>query len=146
MEVQVGMFYIRSLPIFVNCNHNLSNNHHLNVLSSIPMVVVLGSYTFYYKVFLLMYVANFSLDFASGSPGGNSLRCTSELSCSTRAACPGWSGITMTEMEPTTFSVTIGLSGGLRGYQSITGRHRRIISASLYSSCHVMFQDCRGGE
>ena len=75
-----------------------------------------------------MYIANFLLNFTSGTPGGSSLSCTSELSCSSRQACPGWSGITMTEMEPTVFSVTIGLSGGLRGYQSITGRHRGIVS------------------
>ena len=33
----------------------------------------------------------------------------------------GWEGAIMTAMEPTTFTVKIGLSGGLRGYQSITG-------------------------
>ena len=88
-----------------------------------------------------MYVANFSLNFATGTPGGNSSSCTSELSCSTRQACPGWSGITKTEMEPTVFRVTIGLSGGLRGYQSITGWYR----GPPYSNCYLVFQVYQGG-
>ena len=69
----------------------------------------------------LPYVANFLLNFAAGSPGGNSLSCPSELSCSTRPVCQGWTGIALNATESTVFTVKLGLSGGIRGYQSITG-------------------------
>ena len=61
------------------------------------------------------------------SAGGNSeLRCESELSCSaTMPGCPGWTGLSISAPEPTVFRVTIGLSGGIRGYQSITGNTLR---------------------
>ena len=62
------------------------------------------------------------LNFATGS---SQLRCGSELSCSTPIqGCPGWTGLNISASEvsePTVFRVTIGLSGGIRGYQSITG-------------------------
>ena len=47
-------------------------------------------------------------------------KCSEPLQCEQEKIC-GWEGVTMTAMEPTTFTVKIGLSGGLRGYQSITG-------------------------
>ena len=59
------------------------------------------------------------LDFAAGDD--SELRCSSELSCSTRPECPGWNGLNITATEPTVFRVRIGTSGGIRGYQSITG-------------------------
>ena len=59
------------------------------------------------------------LNFAAGRD--SELSCRSELSCSTTPQCPGWTGLSMTATESTVFRVTIGLSGGIRGYQSITG-------------------------
>ena len=83
-------------------------------------------------MFLLRLAANFLLDFASGPPGKNSIHCmhirvvmfnkTNISSTWNHHAC-------MTTTEPTIYSVKIGLSGGIRGYQSITGKHR-IISTS----------------
>ena len=68
----------------------------------------------------LTHTANFMLNFAAGS--SSQLRCGSQLSCSTTMpGCPGWNGLSMSAPEPTIFRVTIGLSGGIRGYQSITG-------------------------
>ena len=61
------------------------------------------------------------------SAGGNSeLQCESELQCSAMPGCPGWTGLSISAPEPTVFRVTIGLSGGIRGYQSITGNALRI--------------------
>ena len=70
------------------------------------------------------------LNFAAGS--SSQLRCGSELSCSTTmTGCPGWTGLSISAPEPIVFRVTIGLSGGIRGYQSITGnvliRHVNVI-------------------
>ena len=57
---------------------------------------------------------NVQLNFAQSVQCSEPLQCMSEMVC-------GWEGVSMTAMEPTTFTVKIGLSGGLRGYQSITG-------------------------
>ena len=54
------------------------------------------------------------MDFAKKTECDRPLQCEQEKVC-------GWKGVTMTAMEPTTFTVKIGISGGLRGYQSITG-------------------------
>ena len=59
------------------------------------------------------------LDFAAGDD--SELRCSSKLSCLTSSECPGWNGLNITAAEPTVFRVRIGTSGGIRGYQSITG-------------------------
>ena len=70
------------------------------------------------------------LDFAAGED--SELRCSSELSCSASPAeCPGWTGLNSTATEPTTFRVRIGISGGIRGYQSITGNDLKCISIVL---------------
>ena len=61
------------------------------------------------------------LDFASGT-GSDNLRCEADLQCRVEQPCPAWSGKTIVAKEPTTFTVKIGLSGGTRGYQAITGR------------------------
>ena len=50
------------------------------------------------------------------------MQCSEQLKCMPEVVC-GWEGLSMTAMEPTTFAVKIGLSGGLRGYQSITGNY-----------------------
>ena len=55
-------------------------------------------------------------------------KCSELLQCEQEKVC-GWEGVTMTAMEPTTFTVKIGLSGGLRGYQSITGN---LIDCGIY--------------
>ena len=59
------------------------------------------------------------LNFADGS--NSELRCKSELSCITRPECRGWTGLSITATKSTVFRVRLGLSGGIRGYQSITG-------------------------
>jgi len=46
--------------------------------------------------------------------------CDQLLQCMPEMVC-AWEGLSMTAMEPATFAVKIGLSGGPRGYQSITG-------------------------
>ena len=90
----------------------------------------------------LPYTANYLVNFGAGTPGGSSLSCPSELSCSTRPACPGWSGIELTADEPTVFTVKLGLSGGIRGYQSITGN---ILMKYRCSDCYNIFQDYQVG-
>ena len=65
---------------------------------------------------MLPLLANVQLNFAQ------SLRCSESLQCMQEEVC-GWEGLSMTAMEPTTFTVKIGLSGGLRGYQAITGNY-----------------------
>ena len=61
------------------------------------------------------------LDFATGT-GSDNLQCQADLQCREIPSCPAWQGQTIVAKEPTTFSVKIGLSGGLRGYQAITGK------------------------
>ena len=56
------------------------------------------------------------MDFAERSQCSESLQCVEDM------VCP-WEGLSMTAMDPTTFMVKIGLSGGLRGYQAITGNY-----------------------
>lgn len=63
------------------------------------------------------FVANVQVNFAQSG-----LRCNETLQCMPEMVCD-WEGLSMTAMEPTTFTVKIGLSGGLRGYQAITGNH-----------------------
>ena len=75
------------------------------------------------------------LDFAAG--GDSELQCSSELSCSTRLECPGWTGLNITTTEPTVFRVRIGTSGGIRGYQSITGNET--LSAQVMLCIHRNF-------
>ena len=48
--------------------------------------------------------------------------CQAPLQCVMDEQLCGWSGITITAREATTFRVVIGPSGGLRGYQYITGK------------------------
>ena len=50
------------------------------------------------------------------------VECSEALQCMEEEVC-GWRGHSMTAMEPTTFTVKIGPSGGLRGYQYITGNY-----------------------
>ena len=59
-------------------------------------------------------LANVQVNFAQ------KMQCSDTLQCMEEDIC-GWKGHSVTAMEPTTFMVKIGLSGGLRGYQSITG-------------------------
>ena len=61
-------------------------------------------------------LANVELNFAE------SLRCGEPLQCMQEVVCD-WEGLSITAMEPTAFTVKIGLSGGLRGYQAITGNY-----------------------
>ena len=68
------------------------------------------------------------LNFSAGRD--SELRCKSELLCSTRQECPGWTEKNITATEFTVFRVRIGLSGGIRGYQSITGK---LLNISSYS-------------
>ena len=72
--------------------------------------------------FVLLLLANVRLNFAE------SVQCSEPLQCMQDMVC-GWEGLNMTAMEPTTFTVKIGLSGGLRGYQAITGN---------YTLCQIM--------
>ena len=64
---------------------------------------------------LFYFLENYQLNFAGGSQCSQPLQCIEEMVCA-------WEGINMTATEPTTFFVKIGLSGGLRGYQAITGK------------------------
>ena len=50
------------------------------------------------------------------------MECSETLQCMEEEIC-GWRGHSMTAMEPTTFTVKIGPSGGLRGYQYISGNY-----------------------
>ena len=59
-------------------------------------------------------LVNFQVDFAQRMQCNETLQCMEEEIC-------GWEGHSMTAMEPTAFTVKIGISGGLRGYQFITG-------------------------
>ena len=71
---------------------------------------------FFISILLLfLLLANVQLNFAQSMQCGEPLQCMEETVC-------GWEGLSMTAMEPTTFTVKIGLSGGLRGYQAITGK------------------------
>ena len=65
--------------------------------------------------FLLLAIANVQIDFAQRMECSGTLWCMEEKVCA-------WEGLSVTAMEPTTFTVKIGVSGGLRGYQSITGQ------------------------
>ena len=81
------------------------------------------------------FLANFQLNFAQGSQCVEPLQCIDEMVCA-------WEGANMTAMEPTTFFVKIGSSGGLRGYQAITGRSNRnynLIKKSFQFSHFTMF-------
>ena len=50
----------------------------------------------------------------------------------------GWTGQIITAMEPTIFRVKIGPSGGLRGYEYITGELE--CDTSFYIVSHVYLQ------
>ena len=76
----------------------------------------------YSTIVLAFYIADVQVDFAQKAQCSESLQCIQEEIC-------GWEGTSMTAMEPTTFIVKIGLSGGLRGYQSITGN---LIDCGIY--------------
>ena len=81
------------------------------------------------------------LNFAAGS---SQLRCGSELSCSTTMqGCPGWTELRISAPESTVFRVRIGLSGGIRGYQSITGnvsiRYTMLCALNMFICAHTPF-------
>ncbi|XP_065916173.1 protein Skeletor, isoforms B/C-like [Dysidea avara] len=63
--------------------------------------------------------ANYQLNFNTTPPGN--LACVGTPVCEVEEIC-GWTGQRITAMEPTTFRVRIGPSGGLRGYEYITGQ------------------------
>ena len=71
------------------------------------------------------YAADVQVDFAQ------KMQCSEPLQCIQEEIC-GWEGLSMTAMEPTTFTVKIGLSGGLRGYQSITGNPMCYVEYGIY--------------
>ncbi|XP_065916178.1 protein Skeletor, isoforms B/C-like [Dysidea avara] len=62
--------------------------------------------------------ADYQINFSSAPTGD--MVCSRSLQCTTENIC-GWIGHTITAMEPTAFRVRIGPSGGLRGYEYITG-------------------------
>ncbi|XP_065916179.1 protein Skeletor, isoforms B/C-like [Dysidea avara] len=62
--------------------------------------------------------ADYQINFSSAPTGD--MVCSGSLQCVTEDIC-GWTGQTITAMEATTFRVRIGPSGGLRGYEHITG-------------------------
>ena len=64
------------------------------------------------------HLADYQINFSSAPTGD--MVCSRSLQCTTENIC-GWIGHTITAMEPTAFRVRIGPSGGLRGYEYITG-------------------------
>ena len=76
------------------------------------------------KIYVTSPLANVELNFAE------SLRCGEPLQCMQETIC-AWEGLSITAMEPTAFTVKIGLSGGLRGYQAITGNR---------AMCQIMYE------
>lgn len=64
-------------------------------------------------------IENVEINFGA-APTGN-MQCQATPQCMQQDLC-GWSGVTITSREETTFKVKIGPSGGLRGYEHITGK------------------------
>ncbi|XP_065916181.1 protein Skeletor, isoforms B/C-like [Dysidea avara] len=62
--------------------------------------------------------ADYQINFSSAPTGD--MVCSGSPQCAMEDIC-GWTGQRITAMEPTTFRVRIGPSGGLRGYEYITG-------------------------
>ena len=81
-----------------------------NYFQSIQLVYTLPHNCCFY------FLADVKLNFAQ------SMRCSEPLQCMKEAVCD-WKGLSITAREPTTFMVKIGLSGGQRGYQAITGNY-----------------------
>ena len=75
-----------------------------------------------------LFSANYQINFGT-TPSGN-LACVGTPQCVVEDIC-GWTGQSITAMEATTFRVKIGPSGGLRGYEYITGE----VPTCLYV-CH----------
>ena len=71
------------------------------------------------EYFSLTYSANIQINFNATPPGN--LACVGTPVCVVEEIC-GWTGQMITAMEPTIFRVKIGPSGGLRGYEYITGK------------------------
>jgi len=78
------------------------------------MVLYISTYFLF-----LIYSANFQINFNVNPPGN--LACVGTPVCVVEEIC-GWTGQTITAMDATTFRVKIGPSGGLRGYEYITGK------------------------
>ena len=66
-----------------------------------------------------MLIENVQINFGV-APTGN-LECQTTPQCMEQNIC-GWSGTTITSRVARTFRVKIGPSGGLRGYEHITGK------------------------
>ena len=64
-------------------------------------------------------IANVEINFGEDPTGD--MVCQGTPQCIQEDLC-GWSGMTITARESTTFRVVIGPSGGLRGYEYITGK------------------------
>ena len=65
-------------------------------------------------------IANVEINFGEAPTGD--MVCQTPPQCVMDEQLCGWSGMTITAREATTFRVIIGPSGGLRGYQYITGK------------------------
>lgn len=70
-------------------------------------------------VLLILLIENVQINFGT-APTGN-MQCEASPQCIEEDIC-GWSGVTITSRVARTFRVKIGLSGGLRGYEYITGK------------------------
>ena len=66
----------------------------------------------------MLSIANVEINFGE-DPTGNMV-CQAPPQCTEEDLC-GWTGMTITAREARTFRVRIGPSGGLRGYEYITG-------------------------
>ena len=64
-------------------------------------------------------IANVEINFGEDCTGD--MVCQASPQCIQEELC-GWSGMTITARESTTFRVVIGPSGGLKGYEYITGK------------------------
>lgn len=84
----------------------------------------------HYAYFLL--IDDVEITFGA-APTGN-MQCQASPQCMQQELC-GWSGNSITSRVATTFEVKIGPSGGLRGYEHITGEIFDIGILTVYNHC-----------
>ena len=93
----------------------------LDPFSSIQLLHVATNFDMdchYFCVSFLL-IANVEINFGEDPTGD--MVCQASPQCIGEELC-GWSGMTIIARESTTFRVVIGPSGGLRGYEYITGK------------------------
>ena len=85
---------------------------------------------------------NIEINFGAAPTGIQ--QCNQPPQCAVEETVCGYTGLSKTADEPTTFRVRIGPSGGPRGYESITGNLKLKLSIVVYSRIDIsIFYACR---